>query len=139
MILQYSTAAIASENKGLCFPASADSIPTSLGQEDHVSMGSIAGRKLLQVIDNVDKILSIELLCAAQAKDYHQPLKSTAALEAIHARIRQSIPHIESDQPMEELLTEAQMLVKSGELITLHRQYATGEIEADLKQRFEMF
>lgn len=139
MILQYSTAAIASENKGLCFPASADSIPTSLGQEDHVSMGSIAGRKLLQVIDNVDKILSIELLCAAQAKDYHQPLKSTAALEAIHARIRQSIPHIESDQPMEELLTEALSLVKSGELITLHRQYATGEIEADLKQRFEMF
>jgi len=60
-------------------------------------------------------------------------------LEAIHARIRQSIPHIESDQPMEELLTEALSLVKSGELITLHRQYATGEIEADLKQRFEMF
>src|SRR5699024_3220276 len=53
MILQYTTAAIASENKGLCFPASADSIPTSLGQEDHVSMGSISGRKLLQVIDNV--------------------------------------------------------------------------------------
>src|SRR5699024_12177500 len=68
MILQYTTAAIESENKGLCFPASADSIPTSLGQEDHVSMGSISGRKLLQVIDNVYTILSIEMLCAAQAK-----------------------------------------------------------------------
>ncbi|MDR6734535.1 histidine ammonia-lyase [Sphingobacterium sp. 2149] len=139
MILQYSTAALASENKGLCFPASADSIPTSLGQEDHVSMGSIAGRKLLQVIDNVDKILSIELLCAAQAKDYHQPLTSTAALEAIHGRIRQSIPHIESDQPMEELLTEALKMVKSGELIALHVQYAAGEIAEELKQQFEVF
>jgi len=123
MILQYSTAAIASENKGLCFPASADSIPTSLGQEDHVSMGSISGRKLLQVIDNVDKILSIELLCAAQAKDYHHPLQSTDALEAIHHRIRQSIPHIEQDQPMEALLTDAQMLIKSGELIYLRQQF----------------
>lgn len=139
MILQYSTAALASENKGLCFPASADSIPTSLGQEDHVSMGSVSGRKLLQVIDNVDKILSIELLCAAQAKDYHQPLTSTAALEAIHESIRQSIPHIESDQPMEELLTEALKLVKSGDLIALHAQYAAGDIAAELKQQFELF
>src|SRR5690606_18325296 len=67
MILQYTTAALASENKGLCFPASADSIPTSLGQEDHVSMGSISGRKALQVLENVEKILAIELLTAAQA------------------------------------------------------------------------
>jgi histidine ammonia-lyase len=93
MILQYTTAALASENKSLCFPASADSIPTSMGQEDHVSMGSISGRKLLQVIDNVDKIMSIELLCAAQAKDFHSPLTSTPIIEAIHAHIRQSIPH----------------------------------------------
>ena len=67
MILQYTTAALASENKGLCFPSSADSIPTSLGQEDHVSMGSIGARKALQVIGNVEKILAIELLTAAQA------------------------------------------------------------------------
>lgn len=140
MILQYSTAAIASENKGLCFPASADSIPTSLGQEDHVSMGSISGRKLLQVIDNVDKILSIELLCAAQAKDYHQPLKSTAALEAIHERIRQSIPHIESDQPMEELLTNALALVKSGELIALRHQHGLkDDLNHALIARFDTF
>ncbi|MDM1293298.1 histidine ammonia-lyase [Sphingobacterium sp. N143] len=140
MILQYSTAAIASENKGLCFPASADSIPTSLGQEDHVSMGSISGRKLLQVIDNVDKILSIELLCAAQAKDYHQPLRSTAALEAIHERIRQSIPHIESDQPMEELLTNALALVKSGELIALRHQHGLkDDLNHALIARFDTF
>lgn len=61
MILQYTSAALASENKGLCFPSSADSIPTSLGQEDHVSMGSIGARKLHQVIENVEKILGIEL------------------------------------------------------------------------------
>ena len=69
MILQYTSAALVSENKGLCFPSSADSIPTSLGQEDHVSMGSIGGRKALRVIDNLEKVLAIELLCAAQAFD----------------------------------------------------------------------
>ncbi|CAM3470055.1 histidine ammonia-lyase [Sphingobacterium prati] len=140
MILQYSTAAIASENKGLCFPASADSIPTSLGQEDHVSMGSISGRKLLQVIDNVDKILSIELLCAAQAKDYHHPLQSTPALEAVHERVRQFIPHIESDQPMETLLSNALVLVKSGELISLRRRSNPQEaITMELVERFDTF
>ncbi|MNX77564.1 Histidine ammonia-lyase [compost metagenome] len=140
MILQYSTAAIASENKGLCFPASADSIPTSLGQEDHVSMGSISGRKLLQVIDNVDKILSIELLCAAQAKDYHHPLRSTPALEAVHERIRQFIPHIESDQPMEALLTNALELVKSGQLIILRQQTnPQQDVEIALVECFDTF
>lgn len=124
MILQYSTAALASENKGLCFPASADSIPTSLGQEDHVSMGSISGRKLLQVLDNVDKILSIELLCAAQAKDYHQPLQSTPIVEAIHQHIRSQIPHIEEDQPMTDILDKALAMVKSGELLQVAKDTA---------------
>jgi len=117
MILQYTTAAIASENKGLCFPASADSIPTSLGQEDHVSMGSISGRKLLQVIDNVDKILSIELLCAAQAKDFHYPLVSTPIIEQIHQHIRTRIPYLEEDQTMEDILASALEMVKSGKLL----------------------
>jgi histidine ammonia-lyase len=125
MILQYTTAAIASENKGLCFPASADSIPTSLGQEDHVSMGSISGRKLLQVIDNVDKILSIELLCAAQAKDFHYPLVSTPIIEQIHQHIRTRIPHLEEDQPMQDILASALEMVKSGELLALANQVAT--------------
>ncbi|WP_313511529.1 histidine ammonia-lyase [Sphingobacterium sp.] len=124
MILQYSTAAIASENKGLCFPASADSIPTSLGQEDHVSMGSISGRKLLQVLDNVDKILSIEMLCAAQAKDFHNPKQSTAVIEAIHKHIRTRIPHIEEDQPMQDILDNALAIIKSGELIEVARTAA---------------
>ena len=123
MILQYTTAALASENKNLCMPASADSIPTSLGQEDHVSMGSISGRKLLQVIDNVDKILSIELLCAAQAKDFHSPMQSTVIVENIHQYVRQTIPHLEEDQPMSVLMEEALRLVKSEELIGLAKSY----------------
>ena len=124
MILQYSTAALASENKGLCFPASADSIPTSLGQEDHVSMGSISGRKLLQVIHNVDKILSIELLCAAQAKDFHYPLVSTPIIEKLHQHVRTRIPHLEEDQPMQELLDNALEIVKQGDLIALSNEIA---------------
>ena len=76
MIPQYTTAALVSENKSLCFPASADSIPTSLGQEDHVSMGSISARKALQIVENLEKIQGIELFCAAQGFDFRKPLKS---------------------------------------------------------------
>lgn len=133
MILQYTTAALASENKGLCFPSSADSIPTSLGQEDHVSMGSISSRKLLQVLDNVDKILSIELLCALQAKDFHYPLKSTAVIEGIHRYVRQHIAHVQQDQPMQEILDKAQAMVKSGELIVLAQQLSADFIEQEQK------
>lgn len=121
MILQYTTAALASENKSLCFPASADSIPTSLGQEDHVSMGSISGRKLLQVAGNVEKIQAIELLCAAQALDFHAPLKPTPIVAQLHQKIRSVIPHLETDQVLTPLLEQAQELVQSGALIALAR------------------
>ncbi|HYK45073.1 MAG TPA: histidine ammonia-lyase, partial [Parafilimonas sp.] len=77
MIPQYTTAALVTENKTLCFPASADSIPTSLGQEDHVSMGSISGRKLCQVLDNLEYILAIELMSACQAIEFRRPLQSS--------------------------------------------------------------
>jgi histidine ammonia-lyase len=75
MIPQYTTAALVTENKTLCFPASADSIPTSLGQEDHVSMGSISGRKLNKVLDNLEYILAIELLTACQAIEFSSAIK----------------------------------------------------------------
>ena len=127
MILQYTTAALASENKGLCFPSSADSIPTSLGQEDHVSMGSIGGRKLLQVLDNVQKIQSIELLCAAQALDFHHPLKPTPVVAAVHAHVRSAIPHLEEDQSMSDIMETAQALTYSGELIAVARAAAKQE------------
>jgi histidine ammonia-lyase len=117
MIVQYTSAALASENKGLCFPASADSIPTSLGQEDHVSMGSISGRKALQVIENVEKILGIELFCAAQAVDYHYPLKPGKILAAVHDFVRTEIDHFEEDQIMYDRMENAIQMVQQGKVV----------------------
>lgn len=127
MIPQYTTAALASENKGLCFPASADSIPTSLGQEDHVSMGSIGARKALRVIGNVEKILGIELFYAAQAMDYHAPLKSGKIISAIYERVRKDIDPVVSDRILYEDMETAIDLVKSGELIELAKKVAKTE------------
>lgn len=98
MIPQYTTAALVTENKTLCFPASADSVPTSLGQEDHVSMGSISGRKFNQVIDNLEYILSIEMLVAAQALEFRRPLKSSSLIEHMHALIRSKIEFAKEDR-----------------------------------------
>lgn len=98
MIPQYTTAALVTENKTLCFPASADSIPTSLGQEDHVSMGSISGRKLNQVIDNLEYILAIELLSACQAIEFRRPLKSSPILEFAHDYVRGFVSFAEEDR-----------------------------------------
>jgi histidine ammonia-lyase len=98
MIPQYTTAALVTENKTLCFPASADSIPTSLGQEDHVSMGSISGRKLNQVLDNLEYILAIELLSACQAIEFRHPLKSSAILEFAHDYVRRFVGFAEEDR-----------------------------------------
>lgn len=98
MIPQYTTAALVSENKTLCYPASADSIPTSLGQEDHVSMGSISGRKLNRVLDNLEYILAIELLSACQAIEFRRPLKSSALLEFAHDYVREYVSFAEEDR-----------------------------------------
>jgi len=98
MIPQYTTAALVTENKTLCFPASADSIPTSLGQEDHVSMGSISGRKLNQVIDNLESILAIELMSACQAIEFRRPLRSSELLEFAHEYVRKFVGFAEEDR-----------------------------------------
>ena len=127
MIPQYTTAALASENKGLCFPASADSIPTSLGQEDHVSMGSIGGRKALRVIDNVEKIIGIELLYAAQAMDYHAPLQSGKIMTAIYNHVRSKIEPVVQDRILYEDMEEAIQLIQSGELLKLAYSTASQE------------
>jgi histidine ammonia-lyase len=98
MIPQYTTAALVSENKTLCYPASADSIPTSLGQEDHVSMGSVSGRKLCMVLDNLEFILAIELMSACQAIEFRRPLKSSEILESAHDYVRQFVSFAEEDR-----------------------------------------
>lgn len=119
MMLQYTTAALASENKTLCFPSSADSIPTSLGQEDHVSMGAFGARKALQVVDNTTKILAVELLCAAQAIDLRRPLQSSECLENVHREIRKHIPFATEDRIFSTDIEKATALVESGELLKL--------------------
>lgn len=98
MIPQYTAAALATENKTLCFPASADSIPTSLGQEDHVSMGSISGRKFNQVLGNVEKILAIELMYACQGLEFRRPLKSSPILEEVFALVRTKVEKLTDDR-----------------------------------------
>jgi len=117
MILQYTSAALASENKNLCFPASADSIPTSLGQEDHVSMGSIGGRKLHRVLDNLEQILAVELLCACQGLDFRRPLRSGPILEACHAALRTVVSHADSDRIFATDLAQVVTLIRSGRLL----------------------
>jgi histidine ammonia-lyase len=121
MIAQYCSAALASENKSLCYPASADSIPTSLGQEDHVSMGSISGRKSLKIVENLEKILSIEMLCAGQAIDFRRPFKSSEILETCLSELRKHIPHIEVDIEVHQLINETHRLIQSGKLLALTR------------------
>jgi histidine ammonia-lyase len=142
MIPQYTTAALASENKGLCFPSSADSIPTSLGQEDHVSMGSIGARKALQVIENVEKILGIELFCAAQAVDFHSPLKSGKIMSALHEHVRTKITHVTEDRIMYEDMETAISIIQSGELVKLAQQIAEKEklsYESQWSNEFERY
>ncbi len=116
MIPQYTSAALVSENKSLCFPASADSIPTSLGQEDHVSMGSISSRKFNQVLDNLENILAVELLCAAQAFDFRKPLKSTKILDNCQELVRKHIDHAEKDRIFGEDIEKAHDLIRDGKL-----------------------
>jgi histidine ammonia-lyase len=124
MIPQYTTAALVTENKTLCFPASADSVPTSLGQEDHVSMGSISGRKLHQVIDNLEYIQAIELLYAAQAMDFRRPLKSTPVIEACHHLIRQQVSFVENDRVFATDINQLHQLVINGDLLATANQAA---------------
>ena len=116
MIPQYTAAALVSENKVLCHPASVDSIPTSLGQEDHVSMGSISAVKLLQVMENVEHVFAIEALTAAQALDYRAPLKPGRGVELAHGLIRGRIPHREGDYLFQDDLTPSVDIIRSSAL-----------------------
>ncbi len=132
MMPQYTSAALVSENKSLSFPASVDSIPTSLGQEDHVSMGSISARKTYQVILNLEYILAVELLCAAQAFDYRKPMKSSKILEMCHNLVRREIDHAEEDRIFADDIKVAYDIITSKRLIELTYEVAQQE-EINLK------
>ena len=104
MIPQYTAASIVSQSKGLCMPASADSIPSSQGQEDHVSMGANAATKLVRVVENTERVLAIELFNAAQALEFRRPLKSSWEIEKIFAHYRKVVPFIDDDRYMHPLI-----------------------------------
>ena len=117
MIVQVTAAALASENKILCHPASIDTIPTSTDKEDHVSMGPVAGRKLLEILFNVKHILAMEFLCATQAIDFQRPLKTSDALEACHKTLREVVPPIREDRVFKNDIDRIVRLISSGALI----------------------
>ena len=100
MIPQYTAASIVSQSKGLCMPASVDSIPSSQGQEDHVSMGSNAATKLCRVVLNTERVLAIELFNAVQALDFRRPARSSATIEQMVADYRKRVPFIDNDSVM---------------------------------------
>ena len=113
MIPQYTAASIVSQNKGLCWPASCDSIPSSQGQEDHVSMGSNAATKLVRVVDNVETVLAIELFNAAQALEFRHPAKSSPILERIFADYRKQVPFVERDTYMHPLIEKSVQFIRN--------------------------
>jgi len=107
MIPQYSAASMVSKNKQLATPASVDSIESSQGQEDHVSMGANAATKLYQILLNVERVLATELFNAAQALEFRRPLKSSAKLEALVAEYRKVVPFVQEDQTMYNLMNQS--------------------------------
>jgi histidine ammonia-lyase len=114
MITQVTAAALVSENKSLAHPASIDTIPTSAGQEDHVSMAPIAGRKAAQIARNAAGVIAIELMTSAQAVDFHLPLKTSAKLQKIHAKVREITPRFTSDRYWADEMAELQVAVLGG-------------------------
>src|SRR5436305_3894654 len=116
MIPQVTAAALVSENRSLAYPASVDSIPTSAGQEDHVSMAPIAARKAGQIARNAAGVIAVELIAAAQGIDYHSPLKTSEKLQAVHAAVRRHSPHLVSDRYWCDEMAALQTAVLAGEV-----------------------
>jgi histidine ammonia-lyase len=116
MIPQVTAAALVSENKSLAFPASVDSIPTSAGQEDHVSMAPIAARKACAIARNCAGVIAVELMAAAEGIDYHAPLATSATLQAVHTRVRTLSPHFTADRYWADEMVALQAAVLAGEI-----------------------
>lgn len=116
MIAQVTTAALVSENKSLAHPGSVDSIPTSAGQEDHVSMATGAARRLLDMAENAGAVVAIELLGAAQGVDFHRPKKSSEPLEKVHALVRERVDFYDADRYFAPDIEAVRELVAAGSL-----------------------
>ncbi len=116
MIPQYAAASIVSQSKGLCWPASCDSIPSSQGQEDHVSMGSNAATKLYRVALNTERVLAIELFNAAQALEFRRPLRSSEEIEDLVGRYRRVVPFIDNDTVMYPLIEKSIEFIRNEKI-----------------------
>lgn len=119
MIVHVAAASLVSENKVLSHPASVDSIPTSADKEDHVSMGTIAARKLTQILKNAKTVVAMELMAACQGLDFSRPLKSTKTVEAAYQLIRKKVPFAESDRNFSLDIKQVLELVENDELYQL--------------------
>jgi histidine ammonia-lyase len=117
MIPQYVAAALVSENKVLAHPASVDSIPTSAGQEDHVSMGNAAGLKALRVLDNAERALAIELLAGSQAIEFLAPLQPGDGVRAVHDAVRELSPRLTDDRSLSSDIERVAEAVRSGAIV----------------------
>lgn len=127
MIVQVAAAALVSENKVLCHPASVDSIPTSADKEDHVSMGVTAARKAAEVLDNVRHVLAMELLCASQGLEFHKPLKAGKALNVAYELIREKVKPIGRDRAFHKDIEAITDLLRKGTLLRAVEQ-SIGEL-----------
>jgi histidine ammonia-lyase len=119
MIAQYVAASLVSEGKVLVHPASADSIPTSANQEDHVSMGATSAVHLWHVCGNVERVLGIELLCGAQGLDYLAPLRPGPAVAAVHAAVREVSPHLGADRSLTDEIEALAARLRDGSLLAV--------------------
>jgi histidine ammonia-lyase len=117
MIPQYVAASLVSENKVLTHPASVDSIPTSAGQEDHVSMGNAAGLKALQVLANAERTLAIELLAGAQAIEFLAPLRPGDGVRAVHDVVRTLSSRLDEDRSLSADIERVADAIRSGEVV----------------------
>jgi histidine ammonia-lyase len=117
MIPQVTAAALVSENKQKAYPASVDSIPTSANQEDHVSMAAHGARRLHGMVESAMAIVAIELLAAAQGCDFHSPLTSSPALEAVRSRLRTDVPTLIDDRHFHPDIEAALALVRAGQVV----------------------
>jgi histidine ammonia-lyase len=117
MIPQYVAASLVSENKSLCHPASVDSIPTSAGQEDHVSMGNASGLKAWQVLANAERVIAIELLAGAQAVEFHAPLEAGRGARTVRAFVRSHSPRLGDDRPLGDDIEAVAAAVRDGSLV----------------------
>ena len=117
MIPQYTAASIVSQNKGLCWPASCDSVPSSNGQEDHVSMGANSATKLVRIVDNVETVLAIELMNAAQALEFRRPAQTSPMLEKIHADYRAAVPFLEVDTYLHPLILRSAQFIREKQYL----------------------